>query len=218
MDESIEPLDFAILKYVADRHSGAWKARIHSHIEEEHGEYPLITEVAAQTIGRHVDTLVERGYLSPSFVAPDDVDQTYVTGFTISEEGREALDAARSQILEDRIAPSADALKEEEDIVAEANVERQALINLIQDEFNIETDTPPHELLAELDLEEMLVFLATFYFRQHMRQATGKLSEAAIRNMTELVENAPELEREFDRICGLCQFTDDTTVPQEPLH
>lgn len=148
-----------------------------------------------------MDDLVESGFLAPSFVAPDEVDQTYVTGFTITKDGRAAMD--RSRMLEERIA--LDRVDDEQPVDGEM-VEKTALIRLLEDEFDIAVESDAHQTLEQLDVEDVLIFLTLFYNRQRTRDACDDLPDTTIDSMNDVARNIAQMKEEIEKACGACEL------------
>lgn len=86
----LSKLDLHILTLLTDR--SLWKKRVYEILQEhDHAE----TAVSIQTVGRHINTLRDHGYLELQVRSPEDICRNMIPAFTTTEKGEAVLDKYR---------------------------------------------------------------------------------------------------------------------------
>lgn len=151
---SIDTTDFLILKCLEDTSKPLWKNMIHE-------QQPRILggKVSVQTVGRRVDKLRDEGMIDSCIVSPEGIKRDLIIAFKLTETGKDALHTKRRQLL-------LDAVQEEifRGAAPEHNLDRDALIELIGDEFELGTEGQ-NLLHNEYNREELLTFLTLYYVK-----------------------------------------------------
>ena len=86
----LDKLDLHILTLLIDR--SLWKKRVYEILQEhDHAE----TAASIQTVGRHINTLRDHGYLELQIISPEDTHRNLIAAYTTTDKGRTALDEYR---------------------------------------------------------------------------------------------------------------------------
>lgn len=83
----LDKLDLHILTLLTDQ--PLWKKRVYETLQEhDHTE----TAASIQTVGRHINTLRDYGYLELQVLSPEDTRRNLIAAYTTTEKGETALD------------------------------------------------------------------------------------------------------------------------------
>ena len=86
----LDKLDLHILTLLTGQ--SLWKKRVYETLQE-HGHAE--TAVSVQTVGRHINTLRDHGYLELQVLSPEDTRRNLIAAYTTTERGEAALDEYR---------------------------------------------------------------------------------------------------------------------------
>lgn len=188
----IDAVDYAILKCM-DRHGGCWKKRVHQWISENVDSLPLTESKSVQTIGRRMDALHENELLESCILSPEHVNRDMIIGYKLTADGKQILNGKRNTFLRKMVKQaSLELLTADND--AMAAVEREPLIRLMVDAFDIDEETRD-ELLPQLETEEILGLLATHFFLDN----AGTTFTAENRDvMVAFLRRTPQFRRPFE--------------------
>ncbi len=185
------PVEYGILKCLEEEGS-AWKTRVHDWLMDKRHELPELSGVSLQTVGRHVERLRNEGLVESCIMTPDELQKDMIIGYDITEAGIQRLQEHRSGFLQKEVM-SAGALLLTGDWKGDVSVDRDVLIALMCDEFDI-SENVRETVLPYCDTEELVALLAVHYFTGSVgdvidRRETGKLAE--------FIQRVPRLRESF---------------------
>lgn len=182
MDTSIDEVDYAILKCLKQC-DACWKKRVYDWTREHIDEVPLMGEKSLQTIGRRIDRLHDEGLVDNCIMSPDAADRDMIIGYHLTDAGREALQAKRQRMLQDKAKRFTNCLITGD---GDPQVDRDALVALMRDEFDIGPEG--QAIIEQLETRELLTVLTGHYINTN---ADDHLARADL--VADLLERAQRL-------------------------
>lgn len=191
----IDAVDYAVLKCI-DRTDGCWKKCVHEWISDNIGRLPLDEQKSVQTIGRRIDALAADGLLESCILSPDAVNREMIIGYTLTEQGEQALARKQNELLRDMVREVSDELLTADDYDGDTpvSVDRDPLIFLMADAFDIDGDTRA-DTLPRIETPELVGVLAVHFLLDNIDDTFTPDHEPAV---AALLEETPELRRPFD--------------------
>lgn len=192
----IDTVDYAVLRCIHEN-GGCWKKRVHQWITDNIDSLPMAEPKSVQTIGRRIDDLHEDGLLETCIMAPDAVNRDMIIGYAMTDAGEAALQAKRDEFLREMVVQSSKELLTADDYdgVTQIAADREPLIDLMADAFDIDEETR-ETVLPELDTDELVGLLATHFFLDNADATFNPEHEDAI---VTLLERTPEFRRPFEK-------------------
>lgn len=183
MDGKIDVLDYAILKCL-DVEGTLWKKKVYDWLTEHQEEFPRMSSVSLQTVGRHVEGLREDGLIESRIVTAEELRRDLIIGFRLTAEGRKTLETQREALLREEVMQAGHLLLSGEDDV-DFPVEREPLVSLMCDQFDI-SDRARKQILPHCETRELVALLAIHYFARSVGEIirtdeAGKLAELVLR-------------------------------------
>lgn len=193
MDNKIDAVDYIVLKCL-HQNGGCWKKRVYQWTNENIDKLPVDEQKSVQTIGRRIDKLHDYALVESCILSPDAVNRDMIIGYTLTEEGEEALEAKQNEFLREIVAESSKALMTADDYDGETQVpvDRKPLIALMSDAFDIDEETR-EDILPQIETEELLGLLATHFF---LDNATFNPENTDV--MAEFLQRTPAFRRPFE--------------------
>lgn len=176
----IDTTDYSILKCLHDADRSLWKKRVYQEFNERQDVLPITEAASLQTVGRRVDRLYDDGHLENAIVSPQDVARDMIIGYTLTPQGRKAMDEKRTALLQE--------IAGDEIFGGDERPEMDGLVlaELISDELEIgEESSTLHENYGR---NELLAFIGTYLIKKQ----TAALTEDDIQQFRDsLVQHQP---------------------------
>lgn len=170
----IDDTEYALLAAIADAEQPLWKKRLHTRLQNRDPPLPGNTDISLQSVGRRINTLHDQSLVETEIVEPDDISQSMIIGYTLTEKGRRVLNAKRGDILGTYAGWRG---KE-----VEAFDDRETLLQLLNDELGLNEEE--HATLQEQGMEELLVFTLLY----QARRVSSTLDEQTAAAFREILE------------------------------
>lgn len=182
MADAIDITDYAVLQAVHETGCPLWKKRVYDYIMGHIDRFPGVTSVSQQTVGRHVDKMQDAGYLETDIVSPDELNRDLVIGYTITDQGVDALAAKRADLLERTIINHMFPDK------SNVRIKKGALLEMMTAHFDIPVDV--REALSGFTRNQLVTVLMMGYARSEVDQ---QLAEGDIQKIRARMDETQEL-------------------------
>lgn len=187
----IDAVDYGILNRI-DTCGPLWKTAVHNELEAHVHELPFMNEVSLQTVGRRIDALHEQQLIESCILSPDSVKRDLIIGYKLTGAGEELLAEKRGEFLRAIIKDAAITLLTTE-TEEHLDIQRDALLQLMCDQFNIDKATRK-DLLEPSETQELIGILAIHFFREH---ADSTIHPDSVDRLAQLIDETPALQESF---------------------
>lgn len=189
--ETIDEVDYAVLKVIQDAGQPLWKKRVHDLIGEREDQLPLLGNVSVQTVGRRIDSLHNERLLENVIVRPDNIDRDMVIAYELTEDGEDTLTEKRRAYLRDIVRQDIFIDFRDEDLP------QGPLLQAMKDEFDL-SDASVHRLEERFDSVQLASILALYYLEieteELLTEQERRLVRQVARSEKELDEAVDEME------------------------
>lgn len=189
--ETIDEVDFSILKVIRDAETPLWKTRVQELLKEHRDELPITGIVAVQTVGRRIDDLNNDGLLDTEVIRPDTVDRDLIIAYKLTDRGEEAVKEKRRAYLRNIVRR--DIFKDFRD----ENVPQEQLLAAIQDEFDL-SDGATDTLAERFNSVQLASILALYYVEIESQELLTEQERQLIRHVARGEKTAEEAVGELD--------------------
>jgi DNA-binding PadR family transcriptional regulator len=135
-DQEVDQTSYCILLRLVEADDPLWKRELTRRLNDwrKGGLCPLNIDdpVNVQTVSRKVDALEEDGFIETVVTYPEDLGR-YVEAFTVTEDGRAALEAVSDRIVEELLARYADRCARSETLSLAAGLPERLAENATMD-------------------------------------------------------------------------------------
>lgn len=181
----IDNTEYAILTTIKDADKPLWKKQIYDSLHRRGDAIPG-SDVSLQTVGRRVDTLMEKDCLENVISSPDALDRDLIIAFTLTEEGKNAVKAKRRELVKDIVRTNLFPEDRHND------VPREPIVNTIREAF--ELDNEAENTLAEYDTAQLTAVLARHYAEHGVNNLLDEQERRLFRHLSESTAQEPEQE------------------------
>lgn len=183
MTTTIDGADYAVLKCL-QASNGSWKKQVHSWIQDNADNVPMMEKKSEQTIGRRIDDLHERGLIESCIVSSDSVNRDMIIGYKLTDDGQDALQEKRTAMLKEFVEQSMKHLLHD---TGELDIDRDGLAALMCDEFGIDEETR-ERVLEPLTSRELVSVLNCHYMKQNANSNITRQHEPLIADLIQCTQ------------------------------